>query len=145
MGIILHNSICKTSYIEVIYKNFYSIKFIFTRCHTIRNRIPKYWVLMWNTQCDIAVTIQIHNKNTTRICVHYMFCSSIASTTNITKLQNKQNTALRIATGCTLNTSIHHLHNETKTYYYYTHTWNVTHHKSDKITSHTTTHFFFCY
>ena len=39
--------------------------------------------------------------------------SPIASTTGITKLQTIQNMALRIATGCTSDTNIQHLHNET--------------------------------
>jgi reverse transcriptase-like protein/retrotransposon-encoded endonuclease len=40
--------------------------------------------------------------------------SPIASQTNIEHLQTLQNTALRIATGCTADTSIHHLHQETQ-------------------------------
>ena len=39
--------------------------------------------------------------------------SPIASTTGITKLQTIQNMALIIATGCTSDTNIQHLHNET--------------------------------
>ena len=46
--------------------------------------------------------------------------SSITPTTNITKLQSIQNTALRISTGCTLNTNIQHLHHETNIQYTHT-------------------------
>ena len=41
--------------------------------------------------------------------------SPIASSTSINKLQVMQNTALRTATGCTHDTSIQHLHDETLT------------------------------
>jgi hypothetical protein len=40
--------------------------------------------------------------------------SPIISNTNINKLQTVQNTALRIATGCTADTNIQHLHDETQ-------------------------------
>ena len=40
--------------------------------------------------------------------------SPIVAPTNINKLQVIQNTALRIATGCTKDSNIEHLHNETK-------------------------------
>ena len=40
--------------------------------------------------------------------------SQIISATNRNKLQTTQNTALRIATGCTSDTNIQHLHAETK-------------------------------
>ena len=39
--------------------------------------------------------------------------SPIISTTNMKELQTIQNTALRIATGCTANTNTQHLHQET--------------------------------
>ena len=41
--------------------------------------------------------------------------SPIASSTSINKLQVIQNAALRTATGCTQDTNIHHLHDETLT------------------------------
>ena len=41
--------------------------------------------------------------------------SPLASDTNINKLQIPQNTALRIATGCTTDTNTQHLHDETHT------------------------------
>ena len=41
--------------------------------------------------------------------------SPIASSTSINKLQVMQNAALRIATGCTQDTNIQHLHDETHT------------------------------
>ena len=41
--------------------------------------------------------------------------SPIMSNTNLEKLQTTQNTALRIITGCTSDTNIQHLHNETET------------------------------
>jgi hypothetical protein len=40
--------------------------------------------------------------------------SPIISNTNLNKLQTVQNTALRIATGCTADTNIQHLHDETQ-------------------------------
>ena len=42
--------------------------------------------------------------------------SPIASSTNINKLQVMQNAALRTATGCTQDTNIQHLHDETLTF-----------------------------
>ena len=42
-------------------------------------------------------------------------CSPIASSTSINKLQVMQNAALRTATGCTQDTNIQHLHDETLT------------------------------
>ena len=42
-------------------------------------------------------------------------CSPIASSTSINKLQVMQNAALRTATGCTHDTNIQHLHDETLT------------------------------
>ena len=41
--------------------------------------------------------------------------SPIASSTSINKLQDMQNAALRTATGCTQDTNIQHLHDETLT------------------------------
>ena len=41
--------------------------------------------------------------------------SPIASSTSINKLQVMQNAALRTATGCTQDTNIQHLHDETLT------------------------------
>jgi hypothetical protein len=41
--------------------------------------------------------------------------SPIVSDSNIKKLQTTQNAALRIATGCTADTNIQHLHTKTKT------------------------------
>ena len=41
--------------------------------------------------------------------------SPLASSTSINKLQVMQNAALRIATGCTQETNIQHLHDETLT------------------------------
>ena len=40
--------------------------------------------------------------------------SPIVSHTNLNKLQITQNSALRLATGCTKDTNIQHLHEETK-------------------------------
>src|SRR4029077_17169820 len=40
--------------------------------------------------------------------------SPIVSATNMSKLQTIQNTALRIATGCTADTDIDHFHQETQ-------------------------------
>ena len=42
-------------------------------------------------------------------------CSPLASSTSINKLQVMQNAALRTTTGCTQDTNIHHLHDETLT------------------------------
>ena len=60
-------------------------------------------------------TIVATYKAITRPILEYVstICSPIASTTGITKLQTIQNMALRIATGCTSDTNIQHLHNET--------------------------------
>ena len=58
-----------------------------------------------------------------------------ASETNIDKLQIVQNTALRIATGCTHDTNTY---TTRRTYYQYTNTYNYTHHKSDR--KHNTQH-----
>ena len=71
--------------------------------------------------CDcpsgLAITITITKKipAITRPILEYAstIWSPIASTTGITKLQTIQNMALRIATGCTSDTNIQHLHNET--------------------------------
>ena len=68
----------------------------------------------------MAIKLIIY-KNKARFRPFYMqYCntrlrykSPIASTTGITKLQTIQNMALRIATGCTSDTNIQHLHNET--------------------------------
>ena len=52
------------------------------------------------------------------VCVRYhvsTIWSPLASDTNINKLQVTQNTALRIATGCTPDTNTQHLHDETHT------------------------------
>jgi len=40
--------------------------------------------------------------------------SYFVSETNLNKLQKIQNSALRIATGCTRDTNVQHLHEETK-------------------------------
>ena len=60
-------------------------------------------------------TIVATYKAITRPILEYAstIWSPIASTTGITKLQTIQNMALRIATGCTSDTNIQHLHNET--------------------------------
>jgi len=41
--------------------------------------------------------------------------SPVISDTNLKLLQSTQNNALRIATGCTLDTNVQHLHEEMKT------------------------------
>ena len=43
----------------------------------------------------------------------YSIWSPLASSTSMNKLQVMQNAALRTATGCTQDTNIHHLHDET--------------------------------
>ena len=55
----------------------------------------------------------------------------VASTTNITKLQTIQNTALCIATSCTLDTNNQHLHDETNILSLHPHL-NFMHNKLDK-------------
>ena len=47
--------------------------------------------------------------------------SPIASSTSINKLQVMQNAALRTATGCTQDTNIQHLHDETLTLHIHEH------------------------
>ena len=66
----------------------------------------------WGKQKE---TIVATYKAITRPILEYVstIWSPIASTTRITKLQTIQNMALRIATGCTSDTNIQHLHNET--------------------------------
>ena len=66
----------------------------------------------WGKQKE---TIVATYKAITRPILEYVstIWSPIASTTGITKLQTIQNMALRIATGCTSDTNIQHLHNET--------------------------------
>ena len=66
----------------------------------------------WRKQKE---TIVATYKAITRPILEYAstIWSPIASTTGITKLQTIQNMALRIATGCTSDTNIQHLHNET--------------------------------
>ena len=66
----------------------------------------------WGKQKE---TIVATYKAITRPILEYVstILSPIASTTGITKLQTIQNMALRIATGCTSDTNIQHLHNET--------------------------------
>ena len=66
----------------------------------------------WEKQKE---TIVATYKAITRPILEYAstIWSPIASTTGITKLQTIQNMALRIATGCTSDTNIQHLHNET--------------------------------
>ena len=66
----------------------------------------------WGKQKETIVSTY---KAITRPILEYAstIWSPIASTTGITKLQTIQNMALRIATGCTSDTNIQHLHNET--------------------------------
>ena len=69
--------------------------------------------------------------------------SPIASSTSINKLQVMQNAALRTATGCTQDTNIHHLHDETLTLPYtstYSSTPHNTNRKHNIITSPTQPH-----
>ena len=61
-----------------------------------------------------------------------------ASETNIDKLQIVQNTALRIATGCTHDTNTQHLHDKTNVLPIHQHLQLTTHHKSDR--KHNTQH-----
>jgi hypothetical protein len=67
----------------------------------------------WGKQKE---TITATYKAITRPILEYSstIWSPIASDTNINKLQTIQNTALRIATGCTADTNIQHLHDETQ-------------------------------
>ena len=66
----------------------------------------------WGKQKE---TIVATYKAITRPILEYAstIWSPIASTTGITQLQTIQNMALRIATGCTSDTNIQHLHNKT--------------------------------
>ena len=63
--------------------------------------------------------------------------SPMASPTSINKLQVMQNAALRACTGCTHDTNIQHLHDET-TSFPYRNIYNDMHRKSDK--NHNTHH-----
>ena len=58
--------------------------------------------------------------------------SPIASSTSINKLQVMQNAALRTATGCTQDTNIQHLHDETLTLPPYTSTYSSTPHNTNR-------------
>ena len=73
---------------------------------------------MDQTQRDINRIIQSYN-NTNNI--EHDIWSHITSTSDITKIQTIQNTTLRIATGCTLDTNIQHQHDETITLSLHTH------------------------
>ena len=66
----------------------------------------------WGKQKETIVTTY---KTISRPIIEHAstIWSSTASKTNINKLQTVQNTALRIATGCTADTNTQHLHNET--------------------------------
>ena len=71
--------------------------------------------------------------------------SHIASSTSINKLQVMQNAALRTATGCTQDTNIQHLHDETLTLTIHEHLQlyasqykQKTQHPSDPLHKHTT-------
>ena len=80
---------------------------------------PEQSPRLWHTNHEQAVSVWCSN-----------IWSSNASETNINKLQRIQNTALRIATGCTHDTNC-----TTKlTYYQYTNTYNFTHHKAQHPT-----------
>lgn len=67
----------------------------------------------WGKQKETLVATY---KAITRPQIEYAstIWSPIVSETNMNKLQVTQNTALRIATGCTADTNIHHLHEETE-------------------------------
>ena len=67
----------------------------------------------WGKQKELMVSIF---KVITRPILKYAntIWSPIISNTNIKKLQTFQNTALRIATGCTRDTNTQHLHDKTK-------------------------------
>src|SRR5207244_5025742 len=66
----------------------------------------------WGKQENILATY----KALTRPIIEYAstIWSPIVKPTNIAKLQTTQNTALRIATGCTADTNTNHIHQETK-------------------------------
>ena len=68
--------------------------------------------------------------------------SSLASSTTINKLQVMQNTSLRTATGCTQDTNIQHLHDETliheQLHLHASQNKQKTHHPSHPIHKHTT-------
>jgi hypothetical protein len=67
----------------------------------------------WGKQKETLTTTY---KTITRPIIEYgcTVWAPIASNTNINKLQTIQNSALRIATGCTRDTNKQHLHEETK-------------------------------
>ena len=73
------------------------------------------WALTSTTWGKQKETIVTTYKTITRPVIEHAstIWSSTASKTNINKLQTVQNTALRIATGCTVDTNTQHLHNET--------------------------------
>ena len=63
---------------------------------------------MGETKGNDPRNIQSHIKTHTRVRFHHMVTTSIRH-----KLQITQNTALRIATGCTTDTNTQHLYDET--------------------------------
>ena len=65
------------------------------------------------SRCNLSIQIESSKATTCRLHPSLLHPSLLASTTGITKLQTIQNMALRIATGCTSDTNIQHLHNET--------------------------------
>ena len=66
----------------------------------------------WSKQKE---TLVVTYKSVLRPALEYASStwSPLASSTSINKLQVMQNAALRTATGCTQDTNIQHLHNET--------------------------------
>src|SRR4029077_1762601 len=67
----------------------------------------------WGKQKETLITTY---KAITRPIIEYgsTLWSPIISETNLNKIQTTKNTALRIITGCTADTNIQHLHNETE-------------------------------
>ena len=70
-----------------------------------------------STQCNRMGRLMVTYKAVMRPALEYASSvwSPIASSTSINKLQVMQNAALRTATGCTQDTNIQHLHDETLT------------------------------
>ena len=89
------------------------IKHTVKKANKTLNVIKALTATNWGKQKETLVNTY---KTLTRPVMEYASTvwSPIAAPTNINKLQIVQNSVLRIATGCTLDTNIHHLHEETK-------------------------------
>ena len=85
---------------------------ISVQAHKPLQMIKELMATGWGKQKE---TLMANYKAVKKLAMEYAssIWSLLASSTSINKLQVMQNTALRTATGCTQETSIQHLHDET--------------------------------